>query len=377
MITQDDLFEIRKVAAEFVNINNIVNIYELKSGHINGTYMIEMSEAKYILQTINTYVFNSPFAIMHNICEVTEHIRKKIIYEGKNPNRCVLNIIKTRYNQSLVMRNNKYWRCMQYIENAKTYDVITNKDMFYEVGRAVGNFQNLLSDFHTRILDDTIKNFHDTPIRFEHFLEVVKKDELGRCAKCEKEIEFICAREKHFDYITSRINSHVLKRRVTHNDTKLSNVMIDDVTGKALCLIDLDTVMKGSLLYDYGDALRLGASTAAEDEADLSKVNISLELFESFTEGFLQEVKNNIEVEEVKGLYNGWHLMTLEVAMRFLDDYLDGDKYFKVDYPTHNLIRALNQMKLVEEIEKNEKRIKNTIKKILRDLDFSEEYLNF
>ena len=377
MITQKDLIEIRKIDAEFFNVDRIVNIYELQSGHINSTYMVEMPEAKYIIQTINTHVFYSPFGIMHNIEEVTNHIRKKVIYEGKNPNRSVLNIIKTRYNQTLVMRNNRYWRCMQYIDNATTYDVIQNCDMFFEVGRAVGDFQNLLSDFHTRILDETIRDFHNTPVRYEHFKDVVKLDICDRASNCKEEIEFITSREKYYDYITSRLDSHAIKRRVCHNDTKLSNVMIDDATGKALCLIDLDTVMKGSLLYDYGDALRLGASTAVEDEADLSKVTISLDLFEAFTEGFLMEVKDSIQVEEVKGLYYGWLLMTLEVAMRFLDDYFDGDKYFKVKYPTHNLIRSLNQMKLVSEIEKNEKQIKDIIKKILRNLEFSEEYLNF
>ncbi len=377
MITKKDLFEIRKVAAEFVNIDKIVSIKELKSGHINSTYMIEMNSAKYILQSINTYVFTSPFGVMHNICEVTEYIRKKVIYEGKDPNRCVLNVIKSRYNQSLVMRNGKYWRFMQYIDNATTYDIIKNNDMFYEIGRAVGDFQNLLNGFHTRILDDTIVHFHDTPYRYEHFKQVVKDDVMGRAGMCKEEIEFITSREKYFDYITSRIDSHALKRRVCHNDTKPSNIMIDNNNGKALCLIDLDTVMKGSLLFDYGDALRLGASTALEDEADLSKVNISLDMFEAFTEGFLIEAKDTIEPEEVKGLYYGWHLMTLEVAMRFLDDYLDGDKYFKVEYPTHNLVRSVNQMKLVKEIENNEKRIKNIIKKLLRNLEFDEEYLKF
>ncbi len=377
MIPQKTFMEIRKIAAEFFNVDRIVNIYELQSGHINSTYMIEMPEAKYIIQSINTHVFYSPFGIMHNIEEVTNHIRKKVIYEGKNPNRSALNIIKTRYDQTLVMRNERYWRCMQYIDDATTYDVIESCDMFYEVGRAVGEFQNLLSDFHTRILDDTIKDFHNTPVRYEHFKEVVELDRCNRVASSKKEIEFITSREKYFDYITTRIDSKVIKRRVCHNDTKLSNVMIDNNTGKALCLIDLDTVMKGSLLYDYGDALRLGASTAVEDEPDLNKVTISLPLFEAFTEGFLREVKNNIQVEEVKGLYYGWLLMTLEVAMRFLDDYFDGDNYFRVHYPTHNLVRSLNQMKLVTEIEKNETQIKDIIKKILRNLEFGEEYLDF
>lgn len=373
-MTEQQLYELRKVASEYVNVDKIVEIQEINSGHINSTFLLVMPEAKYILQKINTHVFNSPFGIMHNIKEITEHIRKKVIYEGKDPNRCVLNIVKTKFDQVLAIRGDNYWRCMQYISGGSTYELVEDEAMFYEVGRAVGEFQNLLDGFHTRVLDETIRHFHDTPHRYDHFKDIVKIDRVDRCKECVDDIAFVTSREKYMDRITAKIKSKAIPKRVTHNDTKLSNVMIDDQSKKALCLIDLDTVMVGSLLYDYGDALRLGASTALEDESDLSKVSISLSLFESFTEGFLLETKNIITPEEVRSLYDGYLLMTFEVGMRFLDDYLDGDRYFRVDYPQHNLIRSRNQFKLVEEIERNEENIKMIINKLLKKLEFDEIY---
>ena len=367
--------ELRKVADEFLNSEKILEITEIESGHINQTFMVVMPECNYILQQINTHVFNSPFGMMHNIKEVTEHIRKKVIYEGRDPNRAVLNIVTSRLNQDVVIYRNKYWRCMQYISGAKTYDVIESPQMFLEVGRAVGEFQTLLSDFHTRILDDTISHFHDTPYRYERFQDIVKLDKCNRVKDCQEEINFIISHSDIFPSIVTKLEKKIIPQRVTHNDTKLSNVMIDDETGKALCLIDLDTVMKGSILYDYGDALRIGASIAAEDEVNLDKVKISLELIEAFTRGFLSEVKDIIKPAETYALYDGYLIITCEVAMRFLDDYLDGDLYFRTTHSTHNLERARNQIKLVKEIESSEREIKALIKRVLKELDYSEEFL--
>ncbi|MDD3170808.1 MAG: aminoglycoside phosphotransferase family protein [Bacilli bacterium] len=367
--------ELRKVADEFLNSEKILEIIEIESGHINQTFMVVMPECNYILQQINTHVFNSPFGMMHNIKEVTEHIRKKVIYEGRDPNRAVLNIVTSRLNQDVVIYRNKYWRCMQYISGAKTYDVIESPQMFLEVGRAVGEFQTLLSDFHTRILDDTISHFHDTPYRYERFQDIVKLDKCNRVKDCQEEINFIISHSDIFPSIVTKLEKKIIPQRVTHNDTKLSNVMIDDETGKALCLIDLDTVMKGSILYDYGDALRIGASIAAEDEVNLDKVKISLELIEAFTRGFLSEVKDIIKPAETDALYDGYLIITCEIAMRFLDDYLDGDLYFRTTHSTHNLERARNQIKLVKEIESSEREIKALIKRVLKELDYSEEFL--
>lgn len=367
--------ELLKVAEEFFNVEKIISIKPINSGHINTTYMITMPETKYILQQINTHVFYSPFGLMHNVIEVTDYIRKKVIYEGKDPNRAVLNIVNSRCNQNIVIRNDKYWRCMQYIDGATTHEIIETPKMFYEVGRAVGEFQNLLLDFHTRILDDTIKHFHDTPYRYERFKNTVKLDNCNRVKNCQEEINFINKHSEVFPFITDRLAKKLIPQRVTHNDTKLNNVMIDNVTGKALCLIDLDTVMKGSLLYDYGDALRIGASTAVEDESDLSKVGINLELIKEFTLGFLEETKESITKNEVMALYEGYLVMTLEISMRFLDDYLDGDQYFRIDDEEHNLRRAKNQIKLVKEIEGNERNIKNVINGVLRELNYPDDYI--
>ena len=374
MINRYTYEKLSKVAKEFVNVDMIQDITELKGGHINSTYLIKMPEAQYILQQINNNVFVSPFGMMHNIKQITEHIRKKVIYEGKNPNRCVLNIVNTIYDQPLCVRDNEYWRCMQYIDNSTAYDHIESPEMFQEVGRVVGEFQNLLEGFHTRILDETIPHFHDTPFRYKHFLNTVKIDPCDRVKDVKPEIDFIKSNRMVYPTIVNWIDNHVIPRRVTHNDTKPSNVLIDDATGKALCLIDLDTVMRGSLLYDYGDALRIGCSTAPEDESDLSKVTIDLNMFEHFTRGFLESIKNTITKEEVQGLFIGFKIITCEIAMRFLDDYIDGDHYFKIAYSDHNLVRARCQIQMVKELDKKEKEIHAIINRILTELEYDDSF---
>lgn len=374
MIDGERLAELRKVAAEFVNVDKIVEIRELNGGHINSTYLITMPEALYILQRINNFVFPSPFGVMHNITEVTEFIRKKVIYEGKDPNRAVLNVVKSRYDQDIVIRNDNYWRCLQYIDGATAYQNVDTPEMFAEIGRAIGEFQCMLSGFHTRVLDETIIHFHDTPYRYRHFLDDIKIDRVERVAECKKEIKAIRDRASCMNWITLRIDEKIIPRRVAHNDTKPSNVLIDDKTGKAICLIDLDTVMRGSLLFDFGDAIRIGACTAEEDEVDLSRVHVRLDFFEAFTRAFLKEVKNLIVPEEVKGLYKSCQIIALEIAMRFLNDYINGDEYFKIARPKHNLERARCQLQFVKELEKNEQAINDIIRKILEELDFGPEY---
>ena len=366
--------KIKKVAKEFLNVDMIEDIKELKGGHINSTFLIKMPEAEYILQQINNEVFVSPFGMMHNIQQITDYIRKKVIYDGKNPNRCVLNVVKTTYDQMLCVRDNQYWRCMQYIDNSTAYEHLTSPEMFEEMGSVVGEFQNLLEGFHTRILDETIPHFHDTPYRYKHFLNTVKIDPCERAKDVKEDIDFIKSNRGIYPTIVKWIEDQVIPRRVTHNDTKPSNVLFDDATGKALCLIDLDTVMRGSLLYDYGDALRIGCSTAPEDEEDLSKVNIDLNMFKYFTRGFLRAIKGTITENEVKGLFLGFKIITCEIAMRFLDDYIDGNHYFKIAYPTHNLVRARCQIKMVKEIDNKEKEIHKIINDILTELGYDDSY---
>lgn len=377
-----------RVCKEYFNVDNIREIKELSGGHINETYEIIFDDCKYVLQQLNSSVFYSPQGVINNTRLITDHIRKKVIYEGKDPRRSVMSLVKTRYDQDIAIVDDEYWRCTEFIENGISYNQVPNKEVFYEIGRAVGNFQDLLSDFHTRLIDDPIKHFHDTWYRYQGFRRVVALDEVGRVHECKKEIKFINKRKNKLNIITSKIEAREIPRRVTHNDTKSSNVMLDKDTGEYLCLIDLDTVMKGSLLYDYGDAIRFGASTALEDETDLDKVGIDFELFESFTEGFLLEMKPKenelienstkpISKEEIRLLYEGYHIITIELAMRFLVDYLLGDIYFRIDKkrPQHNLERARNQMKLVTEIEANEKKLKEIINKILIKLEYDPDNL--
>ena len=376
-----------RVCKEFFNVEKIVEIRELSGGHINETYEVIFKDYRYVLQQLNSVVFFSPLGVMNNIRLVTDHIKKKVVYEGKNPKRSVLTLIKTRYDQDIAIVDNEYWRCVEYIDGGVGYDLVPDAKTFYEVGRAVGNFQNLLSDFHTRLIDDPIKNFHDTPKRYENFLRVIKVDEFNRVSECENEINYIKQRKSSLNVITSKLEDKSIPRRVTHNDTKSSNVMIDKKSGEYLCLIDFDTVMKGSLVYDYGDALRFGASTALEDETDLNKVGINFEYFEAFTEGFLLEMKPDstsgkvyekpISKEEINLLYEGYYIITLELAMRFLEDYLMGDIYFRIKEgrPKHNLERARNQLKLVNEIEKNEKKLKDIINSCFIKLGYEEDNL--
>lgn len=367
------------VCEEFFDTDNIIDIKELTTGNINETYVVEFPQSKYILQLLNAHVYYSPIGVMNNTRLIVDHIRKKCIYNGKNPHRSVLNFVKTKYDQDLAIIDNEYWRCSEFIEDAYSLEKVTSKEEFYQIGKAIGNFQNLLSDFHTRLLDDTIRHFHDTPFRFERFKEIIELDKYNRVIDCQEEIKFIFERSSRFNIISDKIKNGIIPRRVTHNDTKASNVMLDKKTKEYLCLIDLDTVMKGSLLFDYGDALRYGASVASEDDERLDMVDIDMELFKVFTKGFLEELKpkktknlhqKKITKEEITLLYDGIWIITIELGMRFLHDYLDGDHYFRVSKPLHNLIRAKNQLQLVRKLEEKERIIKQNINDILKELNY-------
>ncbi len=349
--------DIKHIIKQFAYEGSYISATEMTSGNINSTYklayrMADGSQKRYVLQKINTIAFKDPVVLMTNIQLVSNHItaamaRKKLDYD-----RHTLEFVQSKQGGYLYKTaNGEFWRSYIYIEDVTAYDSIEEPRHFYEAGRGFGEFQRYLCDFPADKLTATIPDFHNTTKRFYDFVAAVASDKAGRVRSLEREIDFFFDRRKMMNRIIALMESGKIPERVTHNDTKLNNVLIDNETGKAVCVIDLDTVMPGSILYDYGDAIRYGASTAAEDESDTSVISVDMNLFKLFTDGFVSEIAHTITDEEIKNLPLGVLVITCELAMRFLTDYINGDEYFKVKYPEHNLVRAHAQMKLLEEFE--------------------------
>ena len=343
---------------------------ELTSGNINHTYRVSFrledgSLKEYVLQKINTYVFKKPDEVMSNVQKVTAHLRKTIVDRGEDASRRALHLIETVDGGCMVKDGENFWRAYDFITDAVAYDRVEKPEHFREAGRAFGEFQNALAAFPAAELYDTIPDFHNTKKRFFTFVQAVAEDKAGRVKELEAEIDFFFDRRKMMSEIVDRIECGEIPLRVTHNDTKINNVMLDKDSGEALCVIDLDTVMPGSALYDYGDAVRFGASTAAEDEPDLGLISIDLGLFKAFTEGFVGAVRDSLTKTEIELLPLGIKVITCELAMRFLTDYIDGDLYFRPAYPGHNLVRARAQMKLLTEIEQRYDQMCEMIREML------------
>ncbi len=368
MIEQD----LERVIRQFLFEGRFDSVEELHSGNINHTYQLTYrqnsgDEKRYILQQINTYAFKRPQEVMSNILLVTQHLQRAYERKGLDSNRRVLKLIPTLENGWMYRsEEDHFWRAYEYISDAFAYDRPERPEHFMEAGRAFGNFQKMLFDFPAEQLYETIVDFHNTPKRFRDFEAAVKADRVGRVKGLEREIDFFFQRQAMMSKVVEMINSGEMPLRVTHNDTKMNNVMLDAKTGEGLCVIDLDTVMPGSVLYDYGDAIRFGASTAAEDEADTSKIHLDMDLFRAFTQGFVAEVKDALTPVELELLPFGIKLMTCELAMRFFTDYIDGDRYFIVRSREHNLIRARAQMKLLEDVEDKFDDLSSVMEKLIR-----------
>ena len=349
--------DIRRLLPHFQFEGRFEDAAEINAGNINTTYHLiyrlpDGEQREYLLQRLNTYVFKDPDAVMRNIVSVTDHIRRAYEAQGIDSSRRVLRVIPTVDNLPLYKQSaDSCWRAYNYVDHATAYDMLEKPEHFYEAGRAFGEFQRLLTDYPASQLEEIIPDFHNTLRRFYAFVASVAADKAGRVKDLEEEIDFFFDRRRPMSEIAKALDAGRLPVRVTHNDTKINNVMIDDETGRAVCVIDLDTVMPGSALYDFGDAIRSGASTAAEDEPDLSKVSLDLNLFELFTRGFLSEVKDILTPAEIELMPRSVHVIACELAMRFLTDYIDGDLYFKIRTPEHNLIRARNQIALAKDIE--------------------------
>lgn len=335
------------------------------NGHINDTYLI--SGKQYILQRINTDVFKKPDEVMENIVSITSFLRNEIAKNGGNPDRETMTVVPTVDGKNYYMApSGNCYRVYKFISNAVSYDIVENPNQLYEAARAFGKFQKLLSGFPANKLHETILRFHDTYKRFCDLKNAAAADVMHRAASVADELEFAYKFEDETKIICDLMRSGEIPTRVTHNDTKLNNVMLEAGTDKGLCVIDLDTVMPGSLLFDYGDALRTGAATAPEDEKDLSKMHFDLTLFEAFTKGFLEEMGDSITKKETELLAFSAKIITYECGIRFLTDYLCGDTYFKTKYPEHNLDRTRTQFKLVSEIEQKTPEMNKIIAKYIK-----------
>ncbi|MBO5252431.1 MAG: phosphotransferase [Clostridia bacterium] len=343
----------REAAAAYPFGGKIAEIAPYGGGHINDTFLVTCTDGEeYVLQHINSYVFKHPDEIMENIMGVTKFIAEKLTAEGRDATRGTLTICETTDGKDFyVDSDGEFWRVALNILNTTAFDYAESAEMFKTSGAAFGEFQSMLADYPADTLHETIPHFHDTPDRFRQLEDAIRDNKSGRLENVAAEIEFARARRADCAILMDLLNEGKLPLKVTHNDTKMSNVLIDNETGDAVCVIDLDTVMPGLTAFDYGDSIRAGATTAAEDEVDLSKVHFDLDLYKAYTEGFLGAAGKALTETEIRTLPVGAKLMTLEVGMRFLADYLNGDVYFKTKYPQHNLDRARNQFHLVKEME--------------------------
>jgi N-acetylhexosamine 1-kinase len=347
------------VASQFFLDGTVESVVPYGGGHINVTYLVVTDKSRYILQKMNTSVFPNTVQLMKNIELVTGFLRSR----GQE----TLDLIPTQSGESWLDAPSGKYRTYKFIENTVYYDLVPNAAIFRDAGAAFGNFQNDLANFDAKELSETIPHFHDTPHRFLDFKAALAEDRVGRADDCREEIDFYLSHEKQYSVVTDGLSNASIPLRVTHNDTKLNNILMDETTHKARAIIDLDTVMPGSLLFDFGDSIRFGASTALEDEQDLSKVHFSTEFFRAYAEGFVGQVRPSITEREVDLLPFSANLLTLECGMRFLADYLAGDTYFATAYPEHNLVRSRTQIKLVQEMEQKVDETHRIIAEVMKE----------
>ncbi len=321
---------------------NVVSISPYGEGHINVTYLLVTNKARYILQKMNTRVFPDANGLMANVIAVTEYLQAKGIE--------TLEVVPLKSGESFLFGEDCY-RVYKFIENTISYQTVENNIVFENSGRTFGEFQNQLSSFDASRLFEVIKNFHHTPSRYLAFVGALEEDKCDRARLCKEEIHFVLQNKDNLSKIVDGIEDKSIPLRVTHNDTKLNNILMDATSNEARAIIDLDTIMPGSMLYDFGDSIRFGASTAKEDEKDLDKVHFAIDKFEAYARGFCSAVKDSITKKEVELLPYSAYLMTIECGIRFLTDFLQGDVYFATKYDDHNLVRARTQLKLASEIE--------------------------
>lgn len=350
-----------KIVSIFNIPEEVISTEPYGNGHINSTFLVKtVSGKRYILQGINTGVFKNPEEVMSNIIKVTNHLSEK-----ESDPRSTMRFVTLRDGSLLHYAGDIPFRMFEFVENSLCLDKPECEDDFYECGVAFGSFQRMLGDFDASLLYETIPDFHNTEKRYAAFLDAVQKDVCGRAKDVQNEIEFVKSQENFYSVLRIANENGILPLRVTHNDTKINNVLLDRDTRKALCVIDLDTIMPGFSVTDFGDAIRSGATTAAEDENDISKVKLDLSLFEAFAKGFISGCGGALGKEEIMLFPEGAMMMTIECGMRFLTDYLSGDTYFKTAYAGHNLDRCRTQLKIFSEMEKSLDKMKDIVAKLV------------
>jgi len=349
--------DLLQATKNFQIMGDIVEIAPYGTGHINHTYRLICRSSlgtyhNYILQKINQNVFREPEKLMENFVLVTDHLRHRIIEDGRDPSRRTITLIPTHSNEWLTQTpDGEYWRVENFIEGANTYLQAQNIEQYYHAAHAFGQFQSYLTDLHPANLHATIPDFHHTGKRFQNFLNAVDEDKSHRAKNVQAEIGFAQVRESETTVLIDLISAGKMPERVTHNDTKLDNVMLDDKTGEGICVIDLDTVMPGLAVFDFGDTVRSCCNPSFEDEPDLSQVRFNLQTFDLLARGFLDATRNCLTPIEIDHLAFGAKLITFEQGLRFLTDYINGDIYYKIHRPNHNLERARTQFKLIADME--------------------------
>lgn len=348
--------KIASIFSQFQTNQRYKGFKTFNSGHINDTFLIlTQEEINYVLQRINTNVFKKATDVIHNKIKITQHLSKKGIQ--------TIHFIPTKENiYYLVDNDNHLWNLSKYIENSQTFLKVESNDIAYQAGLITAEFLAQTSDYEDHLIE-VLPNFHSMSFRFQEFQNVLASASKTRKEKAQKWIDFALASKEEMMVLDRAINQKEIPLRVTHNDTKISNVLFDK-NNKAICLIDLDTVMKGCLHFDYGDALRTICNTTNEDEANTSVINFNLDYFKSYTQGFLQNLAKTISKKEVAYLPKSIQIMTFIIGLRFLTDYLNNDVYYKTKHPEHNLDRASNQFTLVKKIKEQEPFIENFIKTI-------------
>ena len=350
----------------------VVGAIRYGCGHINDTFVVHTQPEnaccrRFILQRMSAAAFKHPDQLMENIIGVTEFLGREIEKRSGNRAREAMEVIRPKNGADYYTDSQGgAWRLYPFVEGTVCHQTADTPELFAASGRAFGRFQQLLRDYPADTLYETIPHFHDTEDRLAKFKAAVAADKLGRAAGCQPEIDFVLAREKDCSVALDALRAGKLPLRVTHNDTKLNNVLMDDKTGEGICIIDLDTVMPGLVLYDFGDSIRFGANHCAEDETDLSKGNLDVNLFAAYTAAFLEGTGDSLSNEEIEHLPCGAKLMTLECGMRFLTDHLEGDSYFHISREGQNLDRCRTQFKLVADMEEHWDELETIVRKYLK-----------